>query len=693
MNNYYQILEVEPNASQDQIKNQYRFLVQAWHPDKFGSAESKAKAEEKLKQINEAFTTLKDPIRREEHDRQRSYSQSTHSYKTQENSDQQREQPVTNQRWQEKGTADTFTNSVTSFIKDLKDFVNKEQDTQNKQIEEIWTKPLHVRIQAEEAIGNVVIIENSPKGIVLNCQENSSKFRVGDRLRLHRNVPWKDFASCEIEQENGNNLVVKLTDFNNSLSVRAGSGWMLDRDIIDVRSILLGTLDTISNTPQLKEYFSNLFTGEIEPSISSNKSISANKLSENLGLNSKQNEAFCNAYATENFYLIQGPPGTGKTRIVAHLAKTFAEEGLRVLVTAFTHRAINNVLLGIAKYTKYPKILKIGQWQHKEGLRDEELGIDVLNFGNFSDCSYKSNEGVIIGATCFARRTKRLKDINFDIVIFDEAGQVTLPVAMMGMMTSKKIIFVGDHKQMAPIIVAEHENEWVKKSIFETLYKYSPGTMLEVTYRMNEEICRFSSRTFYNDKLSPENKNRFNKLNLKKKPDYFASILGNESDVFVEVDHVNRTTSSPEEAQIAAALVWELVSCGIHPKDIAVVAPYRAQGRLIRKYLYELSKQDDLSRSVVVDTVERIQGQEREVVIVSLTTSDTNHASLKADFYFQPNRLNVAITRPKVKRIVIGNPVVFNAHPKNDQIESWIKIFKSFYEQSYKVHLDFHSRG
>jgi DNA replication ATP-dependent helicase Dna2 len=400
---------------------------------------------------------------------------------------------------------------TSSFIEDLKDFVNKEQDTQNKQIEEMWAKPLNVRIQVDEAIGNVAIIEVSSRGIVLNCPENTSKFRIGDAVRLHRNVPWRDFAHCEIEQENGNELVVKIPIFSDPcpIPISVGTGWILDRDIVDLRSILLGTLDTIAYNPQWEKYVSAIFSGEIEPSISSQKSISAQRLVENLGFNSKQKEAFCSAYATDNYYLIQGPPGTGKTRIVAELAKTFAAEGQRVLVTAFTHHAINNALFGIAKNTKYSKIIKIGQWQHKEGLRDEELSIDVLNFNKFVDCPYESNKGVIIGATCFACRTSRLVDSNrnrvtFDVVIFDEAGQVTLPVAMMGMLSSMKNIFVGDHKQMAPIIVAEHKNEWVKKSIFETLYQHAPGTMLEVTYRMNEEICQFPSQAFYNGKLIPD---------------------------------------------------------------------------------------------------------------------------------------------------------------------------------------------
>ncbi len=91
MNDYYQILEkVEPNASQDQIKNQYRFLVQAWHPDKFGSPESKSKAEEKLKQINEAFSILKDPTKRAKYDADNGYSQKGYNHQAQDEYERQK---------------------------------------------------------------------------------------------------------------------------------------------------------------------------------------------------------------------------------------------------------------------------------------------------------------------------------------------------------------------------------------------------------------------------------------------------------------------------------------------------------------------------------------------------------------------------------------------------------------------------
>ncbi|MCX7856012.1 MAG: AAA domain-containing protein, partial [Anaerolineae bacterium] len=163
-----------------------------------------------------------------------------------------------------------------------------------------------------------------------------------------------------------------------------------------------------------------------------------------------QCEAFARAYATENYYLIQGPPGTGKTWVLAHLAKALAAEGQRVLITAFTHRAINNALRKVAQ-AGWPHVCKVGQAHYADDLcRD---GVQIPNFERFDQSPYtRVTGGYIVGATCFAVRTSRLRDYPFDTVIFDEAGQVTLPVAIAGMLSGQRYIFIGDHKQYVVVV-------------------------------------------------------------------------------------------------------------------------------------------------------------------------------------------------------------------------------------------------
>jgi DNA replication ATP-dependent helicase Dna2 len=257
------------------------------------------------------------------------------------------------------------------------------------------------------------------------------------------------------------------------------------------------------------------------------------------------------------------------------------------------------------------------------------------------------------------------------------------------MMAGTKSIFIGDHQQMPPVILTEHEPEWVSSSIFERLYQHSPGTMLNTTYRMNKEINEFPSKAFYGGRLKIDPGNVNSRLDLQRAPSIYNNILNPDiPDVFVEVRHKKRGMRSPEEAEIAAKLVIEAVSCGIPANEIAVIAPYRAQGRLIRRLIYEnCGHMSHVPNDCVVDTVERIQGQERDMIIISLTTSDPEHASQRAEFFFQPNRLNVAITRPRVKRIVLGSPLLFKARSKDKEIQENINLFYEFYKQSKIIKL------
>lgn len=119
--------------------------------------------------------------------------------------------------------------------------------------------------------------------------------------------------------------------------------------------------------------------------------------------------------------------------------------------------------------------------------------------------------------------------------------------------------------------------------------------------------------------------------------------------------------------------------------EIGVVVPYRAQGRVIRSLLRQVLSNEEVVREIVVDTVERMQGQEREAVLVSLTTSSTGFASQIAEFFFQPQRLNVAITRPRTKLIIVGSSVVLEAEPADANHQNWVKLLRSLLENCLTI--------
>jgi DNA replication ATP-dependent helicase Dna2 len=212
--------------------------------------------------------------------------------------------------------------------------------------------------------------------------------------------------------------------------------------------------------------------------------------------------------------------------------------------------------------------------------------------------------------------------------------------------------------------------------------------MLKTTYRMNEEINRYPSQRFYEGKLTPASSAAHRTLSLNGRPGTYADFLEPApSSIFVEVDHVQNGMRSEQEARIAAGIVQEALQRGLSETEIAVVAPYRAQVRLIRNALYRMGVEVG-GEAVVVDTVERIQGQERDIIIFSLTTSDPGHAAERADFYFQPNRLNVAITRPRKKRIVIGNPRLLDPALYPADHRAWVEHFQGLYQDSATISVD-----
>jgi DNA replication ATP-dependent helicase Dna2 len=118
------------------------------------------------------------------------------------------------------------------------------------------------------------------------------------------------------------------------------------------------------------------------------------------------------------------------------------------------------------------------------------------------------------------------------------------------------------------------------------------------------------------------------------------------------------------------------VEGGIGPEEIGVVTPYRAQGREIRNLLRRTPLDRAARREIVVDTVERMQGQEREVVLVSLTTSNPTFAGDLAEFFFQPERMNVTITRPRTKLVITGSSRVLGAAPAEPKLAAWVDLFR-----------------
>jgi DNA replication ATP-dependent helicase Dna2 len=357
---------------------------------------------------------------------------------------------------------------------------------------------------------------------------------------------------------------------------------------------------------------------------------------------------------------------------LAHLARLLTEEGERVFVTALTHRAIDNALNKIAQVAPDLPVCKIGPPSR------EADDLKVPFHTSFDQSKFwELPGGYVIGATPFATRTNRLGEVEFDTVLFDEASQVTLPLAMMGMLVGQRYIFIGDDRQLPPVVTTLNASPLARTSIFGYLADRGYDTMLTETYRLNDALSAWPSRTFYDDLLVPAPQAKGRRLRLAVDGGPWDAILDPETPaVFVDLLQRNTTVRSRLEADVVVNLILTLVEGGIEPEEIGVVTPYRAQGREIRNLLRRTPLDREARREIVVDTVERMQGQEREVVLVSLATSNPTFAGDLAEFFFQPERMNVTITRPRTKLVITGSSRVLGAAPAEPKLAAWVDLFR-----------------
>lgn len=584
------------------------------------------------------------------------------------------------------------------LLEKLEQAIDVEYDSKNQEIEDLQKIPLEDRITKGDTITNLKVHFKELSGFLANinssniiffeatikCKENYSKFREGSPVLL-----WKgNFAfELDIVEDDGN--ILELASGYNSCIVDSdqqdSDGWQLDQAKVDIRHIVKKSVYLLSQSSSKYEYISGIFNGKIKPVFREDRLYKAENIISKTNLNKRQKEAFIKSYATDNYYLIQGPPGSGKTWLLAHLAVEFAKEGKRVLITANTHTAINNALQKCSVLSHYQHIIKVGKGFQKENLNYG--GSTALNIPDLRRSIYENySGGIIVGATCYSPYTRKMDFLEWDLVIIDEAGQLSIPLAIAAMVKGRKYIFIGDHKQLPPILSENHLDPIFKKSIFEHLFNFFPGIMLDLTYRMNKEINRFPSKQFYNGELLPHTDNSDWRLEIDNHFNIHQEILdiSNPEVLFCHF-HSSPNSRSEYEAQIISELIDEYLKKGIKPEEIAVITPFRQQVKQVANELSKRNGYNEIKEKLFVDTIERIQGQERDIVIFSLATSNPEKAKERADFFFSPNRLNVALTRAKKKRIVIANKTLFSLESPDERINELIKNFRDFYKDSYKV--------
>jgi len=389
--------------------------------------------------------------------------------------------------------------------------------------------------------------------------------------------------------------------------------------------------------------------------------------------NDAQNRAVDRAVRADDFALVHGPPGTGKTYALARTVRALAADGQRVLLSAFTNRAVDNAIEALAAQG----FTDVVRWGSESGVREDLQEYRFDRTGDPSARAAELRDASVLAATTAACGSRAMKAQSFDVAVIDEAGQLTEPGTFLATNRADRFVLVGDHQQLPPVVrsdgdagrdrdpadVAEFDGPGsdLGRSLFERLIEVYPeaGVTLDRQYRMNQRVQYFSSREFYEGRLRPAS-GEVASQRLEGLPGVDADALTparRDPVAFVDPDSVAEGNVNPGEADRVAEVVTAFLSAGVDPEDIGVIAPFRAQ-------VAEVSKRVD---AVTVDTVDRFQGSAKEVIVVSFVAD----GDLESPIFDDHRRVNVALTRAKKALVLVGDEAALRSRPFYERMIEW----------------------
>lgn len=361
----------------------------------------------------------------------------------------------------------------------------------------------------------------------------------------------------------------------------------------------------------------------------------------------------------DNSYVcIQGPPGAGKTFTGKQVIAELVQQGFKVGICSNSHKAINNLLVGVAETCLAKNIAVTCCCAKDTGPEIDRLGISVLKNNEIQN---HIQPGCVIGTTAWGFAREDVAGA-FDYLFVDEAGQVSLANLVGISRAASNLVLMGDQMQLGQPIQGSHPG-LSGQSVLEYLLQGHAtipedlGVFLGTTYRMHPAVNRFVSDAIYEGRLKAALDNAKQVIAV---PDGCEGMVDVEAGiVFVPVAHEGNVQNSDEEARVVKLLADELLGRTFIDKnggqrelgwdDFLFVAPYNYQVNTL---------QEVLGKDAKVGSVDRFQGQEAPVVILSLATSDAAESPRGLRFLLDKQRLNVAISRAQSLAIVVANPTL-----------------------------------
>jgi superfamily I DNA and/or RNA helicase len=445
-------------------------------------------------------------------------------------------------------------------------------------------------------------------------------------------------------------------------------------------------------------------------------------------LNDSQRAAVDFALSASDVAVLHGPPGTGKTTTVVELVRRAVRHGQRVLVCAPSNLGVDNVLEKLLRFGEnavrlghparvlpelrehtldllverhpdarsarkrvkeaFALFRQAGKWTRarpepgaRQQMRQEARALladaRTLEAGAVASILFSTP---IVCATLTGLDAELLGERRFDLVVIDEACQSTEPGCWIPLGWGDRLVLAGDHCQLPPTVLSsEAQRGGFGVSLQERLVARFGDRVtrrLGVQYRMHEQIMSFSSREFYDDALVAHDSVASHLLcqlpgvsatPLTTQPVTFVDTAGAGYEEEQEPDGDSRL--NPQEADLAARKVRGLLDAGLSPRDIAVIAPYAAQVRLLQRLLAGVD-------GLEIDSVDGFQGREKEAVVLSLVRSNREG---EVGFLADVRRTNVALTRARRCLIVTADSATLSALPFYQRLFEYFEAIGAYH--------------
>ena len=430
-------------------------------------------------------------------------------------------------------------------------------------------------------------------------------------------------------------------------------------------------------------------------------------------LNESQNRALNHVLAARDVGIIHGPPGTGKTTtLVAAVAEVVAREkrtlvcapsnaAVDLLVEKLSAKGLNVLRLGhparvtdenlqhtldhqLTIQPEYKELKQVRkkadefrnlahQYKRKFGPQERQQRQMLLRESknlryearNLEDYLMEKVTGAteVFCCTLVGANHMALGDMKFGTVFIDEAAQALEPACWIPLRRTQRLVLAGDHHQLPPTVKdIEVARAGLARTMFERLaLDRGVGEMLETQYRMHTQIMDFSSRYFYEGRLEAHASVAEATLG-EEPPVTFVDTAGTGYEEKVDPDTLS--TGNPEEARLLMKLLADRVAA--LPQEerenirVGIIAPYRAQVEHLKEERIFHPQLDAMDRRLVISTVDSFQGQERDLIAITLTRSNEKG---EIGFLSDVRRMNVAMTRAKRQLLVVGDSATLGSHP------------------------------